>query len=182
MITPVDLETVVFRRGLRGYSTKEVQEFMTRITHDYEHIYCENIDLKEKMEELNSKLAQYKTIEETLRNTMILAQETAKEVKISAQQQAELILREAQQQGDQIKAKVKEEIQENLQTLASLKNRVEFFKCQFKSFLVGLTDIVDKQLDLQLVWDYIQKQPAPAKENPLQTGESFPDGPVSVEV
>ena len=50
MLTPVDLETMVFRRGLRGYRTREVQEFMKRITVDYERLYKENFDLKEKVE------------------------------------------------------------------------------------------------------------------------------------
>ncbi|HOP74780.1 MAG TPA: DivIVA domain-containing protein, partial [Bacillota bacterium] len=50
MLTPVDLETTVFRRSFRGYNVQEVQEFMSKITHDYEHLYRENIDLKEKLD------------------------------------------------------------------------------------------------------------------------------------
>ena len=52
MLTPVDLETMVFRRGLRGCRTREVQEFMRRITIDYEKLYKEDFDLKEKIEAL----------------------------------------------------------------------------------------------------------------------------------
>src|SRR5690606_29702488 len=50
MFTPVDLETMVFRRGFRGYKTREVQEFMRKLIVDYEKLYKENIDLREELE------------------------------------------------------------------------------------------------------------------------------------
>ncbi|MCL6588529.1 MAG: DivIVA domain-containing protein [Firmicutes bacterium] len=158
MLTPVDLETTVFRRSFRGYSAREVQDFMEQLTRDYEHLYRENIELKEKVEELTAKVNQYKNIEETLRNTMILAQETAEEVKSAAHVQAEMIIREAKLQEEQVKVKIKEEIQGELRTLALLKNQTEYFKCQFKSFLTGLLELADKQLDLEIDWNWSPKE------------------------
>ncbi|HYH03178.1 MAG TPA: DivIVA domain-containing protein [Bacillota bacterium] len=164
MITPVDLETTVFRRGFRGYSTSEVQEFMVRITHDYEHLYRENIELKEKIEALQNQLSQYQVMEETLRNAMILAQESADEVKNLAQSKADLIIREAEQRGEHIKARLKEEIQLEIQKLTELKQQVEFFKCQFKSFLTSLMEIAEHKLDLHIPWDKILASTQPVVE------------------
>lgn len=176
-MTPVDLETTVFRRGWRGYNTKEVQEFMNRMTHDYEYLYRENINLKEKIEELNIKLSQYQLMEENLRNAVILAQKTAEEVKNSAQNQATTILREAGQQSEEIKRRVKSEIQTELQNLAILKNQLEFFRCQFKSFILTLTEVADKQLDLEVVWDkIIQKLPGIHKYQESTKGAAVTDG------
>jgi cell division initiation protein len=155
MITPVDLETTVFRRGMRGYNTGEVQEFMVRITHDYEHLYRENIELKEKIEDLQSQLSQYHVMEETLRNALILAQESATEVKNVAQSKADLMIREAEQRGEHIKARLKEEIQAEVGKLTELRQQVELFKCQFKSFLTGLMEIAEQKLDLHIPWDKI---------------------------
>lgn len=153
MLTPVDLETTVFRRGFRGYKTQEVQEFMTRLTHDYERLYRDNIDLKEKIEALEAKLNQYQMMEETLRNAMVLAQETAEEVKNSARQQATLVIREAETEAERIRTGIREEIRDELRRLALLKNQTEFFRCQFKSFLNGLAEMADKQLNLQMEWE-----------------------------
>jgi cell division initiation protein len=164
MLTPVDLETTVFRRSFRGYSASEVQDFMEQLTKDYEHLYNENIDLKEKIEELTAKVEQYKTIEETLRNTMVLAQETAEEVKSAAHDQADMIIREAKMQEEQVKAKIREEIQGELRTLALLKTQTEYFKCQFKSFLTGLLELADKQLDLEIDWTSSPKESSSPKE------------------
>lgn len=150
MITPVDLETMVFRRGFRGYNVHEVQEFMVKMTNDYEHLYRENMELKEKLDDLALKINQYQAMEETLRNAMVLAQGTAEEVKTAARQQADLILRDAEQKGELVKGKIKEEIQGEIQKLAALKNQVEFFKSQFKSFLKGLLDIAENQLELKI--------------------------------
>ncbi|HBG16570.1 MAG TPA: septum formation initiator, partial [Firmicutes bacterium] len=96
MFTPVDLETMVFRRGLRGYRTKEVQEFMRRLTRDYEKLYKDNMELREELEEKKELIKTYQQMEETLKNTLYLAQGTADEIKSAGEKQAEVILREAQ--------------------------------------------------------------------------------------
>ncbi|HEX3045450.1 MAG TPA: DivIVA domain-containing protein [Bacillota bacterium] len=153
MLTPVDLETTVFKRGFRGYNAREVQEFMENFSHDYEQLYRENLDLKEKLEESEKKIHQYQLIEDSLRNAMVLAEETAEEAKAAARQKAEQIVREAELNAEAIKMKAREDIQNELRTLALLKNQVEYFKCQFKSFLSGLLDMAEKQLDLNVVWD-----------------------------
>jgi cell division initiation protein len=155
MITPVDLETTVFRRGIRGYNVGEVQEFMLRITHDYEHLYRENIELKEQVETLQSQLSQYQVMEETLRNALILAQESADDIKNVAQGKADLVVREAEQRGEHIKARLKEEIQIEVAKLTELRQQVELFKCQFKSFLTGLMEIAEHKLDMHIPWDKI---------------------------
>jgi cell division initiation protein len=164
MITPVDLETTVFRRGFRGYNIGEVQEFMLQITHDYEHLYRENIELKEQIETLQNQLGQYRVMEETLRNAMILAQKSAEEVKNVAQTKADLIIKEAEQRGELIKIRLKEEIQVEVGKLTELRQHVDLFKCQFKSFLTGLMEIAEHKLDLHIPWDKIFTLPKATEE------------------
>lgn len=158
MLTPVDLENIFFRRGVRGYRVDEVQEFMNRITQDYEHIYRENINLKEQIENLTSKLNQYLLVEETLRNTMLLAQETAEEVKTAAQKEADLILHDAELHAEAIKQNIKVDTENELKNLALLKNQAEYFRCQFKTFLNGLLEMADKQLNLNVLWEQVEKK------------------------
>lgn len=168
MITPVDLETVVFTKSLHGYNVREIQDFLAQLTPDFEHLYRENIELKEKLEDLKAKLNQYQLIEETLRNTMVMAQETAEEAKNSARQQANLIIKEAQQQEEKIRLKVTEDIQAELRNLALLKNQGEYFKCQFKSFLTGLLDLAEKQFDMHVVWEASQAVATSAPESTIK--------------
>lgn len=158
MLTPVDLETTVFRRGFRGYRVHEVQEFMARLTKDYERLYRENIELKEKLEAYEAKLANYRETEQTLQNALLLAEKTAEEIKQASQKQAELLLREAEHRAEQIRARVKEEIRAELEYLAHLKRQADFFRLQFKNFLAGLAELTDKHLDLQVAWEEIFKR------------------------
>lgn len=153
MFTPVDLETVVFRRGVRGYRTREVQEFMRKVTIDYEKLYKENIELKEELEELKEIVKTYQQMEDTLKNTLYLAQGTADDIKSAGEKQAEVILREAQNLSEQMKLKVREEIQSELQQLANLKQQVDLFRIQFKRFLQTLIEMSDQYLDIDEVWE-----------------------------
>ncbi|HBT16862.1 MAG TPA: hypothetical protein DEB05_07915 [Firmicutes bacterium] len=153
MFTPVDLETMVFRRGLRGYRTKEVQEFMRRLTRDYEKLYKDNMELREELEEKKELIKTYQQMEETLKNTLYLAQGTADEIKSAGEKQAEVILREAQNRSEQMKLKVREEIQAELQQLANLKQQVDLFRIQFTRFLKALIEMADQQLDIDGIWE-----------------------------
>ena len=157
MFTPIDLETMVFRRGLRGYRTKEVQEFMRKLTVDYERLYKENIELREQLEEKMEVIKTYQQMEETLRNTLCQAQGTAEEIKAAAEKQAEIILTEAQNRSEQMKLKVREEIQAELQQLANLKQQVDLFRIQFTGFLKSLIEMAEQQLDLDGIWEHMQE-------------------------
>jgi cell division initiation protein len=55
-ITAMDITNEEFKKGIRGYSVEEVDEFLDNIAEDYETLYKENSSLKEKMinmEDLN---------------------------------------------------------------------------------------------------------------------------------
>ena len=96
MLTPLDIHNKEFKRGFRGYNEEEVDEFLDRVIKDYEQLYRENIDLKENIERLNTKVDHFKHLENTLHNTLVVAQETAEGVRAAAKKEAELIVKEAQ--------------------------------------------------------------------------------------
>ena len=82
MITPLDIENKRFAKQMvNGYSVEEVDDFLDELTIDYSKNYKEVTELRAKVDELNSSLEQYKNIESTLQNTLVMAQTTAEEVK-----------------------------------------------------------------------------------------------------
>ena len=96
MITPLDIENKKFsKQVMNGYSVEEVDDFLDDLTVDYTKNYKEITELKNKVTELTKSLEHYKTIEETLQNTLIMAQTTAEDVKKVAKQQADQIINEA---------------------------------------------------------------------------------------
>ena len=102
MLTPMDIHNKEFKRGFRGYSEEDVDAFMDDLAGDYEKVYREYCELKEKCEKLQDKLAQYEKMEATMNSTLMLAQQTAENVKVSARKEADLILQEAEKKKKKI--------------------------------------------------------------------------------
>lgn len=96
MITPLDIENKKFsKQMMNGYNVEEVDDFLDDLTDDYSKNYKEITELRTKVEELNKSLEQYKTIEATLQNTLVMAQKTSEDIKNVAKQQADQIINEA---------------------------------------------------------------------------------------
>ena len=52
MLTPMDIHNKEFKRGFRGYSEEDVDAFMNNIAGDYEKVYREYCELKERCDSL----------------------------------------------------------------------------------------------------------------------------------
>ena len=96
MITPLDIENKKFSKQImNGYSVDEVDDFLDELTVDYTKNYKEVMKLKKEISEINASLEHYKSIEETLQNTLLMAQTTAEDVKNVAKQKADQIIKDA---------------------------------------------------------------------------------------
>ena len=84
MLTPMDIHNKEFKKGFRGYAEEDVDTFMESLATDYEKVYREYCELKERCESLQDKLAQYEKMEATMNSTLMLAQQTAENVKVAA--------------------------------------------------------------------------------------------------
>lgn len=146
MLTPLDIETTVFRRSMRGYDRLEVQEFVTRVAADYEFLYKENMDLKEQLQAMDEKIAQYIRLEDSMRNALMLAQQTAEEVKASAQKQSELMVREGEIKVEQIRSRMRDEINTELRRLSELRQRGEQARAQLRAVLTSHLELLERQL------------------------------------
>ena len=102
MLTPLDIENKKFRKRLLGYNELEVEEFLTKVVEDYEKLYKENIELKDKVSVLNEGIQHYKSIEETLQNTLLIAQTTGEDIKNNAYEKSGNIINEAQINADKM--------------------------------------------------------------------------------
>ena len=72
-------------RSLKGYNVSEVDDFLDELTVEYEKLYKENAELKEKIETNQKDLEHYRSVEHTLQNTLVMAQTTAEDIKKMAQ-------------------------------------------------------------------------------------------------
>lgn len=144
MLTPLDIESKEFNASLGGYSKSDVKQFMKEILFSYERLYKDNIEMKDKINMLNEGIQYYKTIEETLQNTLILAEKTSEDVKASARIKAETIEKEAEITAAKLIQEAKEEIYRINQMRESMVIAYDANKIQIKQFLMSQLEMITK--------------------------------------
>ena len=94
MLNPEDLKKKTFTKGFRGYEVEEVDKFLAKLIKEYEYLYLDNLEQKETIERVSSKLEYYQQMEATMQSTLAVAQETADEVKNASEKKAALLEKE----------------------------------------------------------------------------------------
>ena len=150
MITPLDIENKRFSKQMvNGYNVDEVDEFLDEITADYEKIYKENKELKENAEVLNNDVGQYKNIESTLQNTLVIAQKTADEIQNVAKQQAEQIIKEAEYQAKTKIDELNTQIMIKEKEIEDLKKQFNVYKAKMESLLISQLELIKDMEETQ---------------------------------
>ena len=143
MITPLDIDNKRFSKQMvNGYSVEEVDDFLDELTADYSKNYKEVNELRAKVEELNNSLVQYKTIESTLQNTLVMAQSTAEEVKNVAKQKADQIVDEAKVNAQKKVDELNNEIIMKQKELEDVKKQFDIYKAKMESLLISQLELL----------------------------------------
>ena len=135
MITPQDIQTKEFSHGVRGYKEDEVDIFLDELTTDYDALINENIQLKAQVEELSSKIQEYKDQEGAVVKTLEAAKSLMSDISASAEKRADILIKNAEIDA----AAIVREAQDKLKSLkaeeAQITERVSAYKSRFKSML-----------------------------------------------
>lgn len=94
-ITPIDIQHKSFKKALQGYDRSEVDQFLDEIIETLEDDAQQVVALQAEIADLKERISHFKAMEESLQNTLVLAQRTADEVKASAHKEADLIKEQA---------------------------------------------------------------------------------------
>ena len=135
MLTPVEIENKEFKKGIRGFREDEVDEFLDIVKEDFETLYRENIDLKEKIKMYQDQINKYENIEETLKATLITAQSAAEDTCSAANKKAKIIVEEAELRSRQIIEQANNRVIEIRKEYDSLVKEFKIFRNKFKSLL-----------------------------------------------
>ncbi|MCX7951765.1 MAG: DivIVA domain-containing protein [Clostridiales bacterium] len=149
-ITPNEIINKEFKKVFRGYDIDEVDEFLEELSEDYEKVYKENLNLKEKIEALNEKISHYANLESTLQNTLLLAQSAADQAKENSKKEAEIIIKNAQETANDLIKKAEQRVLEINKEYEILKNEYNMFKGRFRALLESELENIDK--------DYVRKE------------------------
>ena len=143
MITPLDIENKRFsKQMMNGYNVDEVDDFLDELTLDYEKLYKENNELKSNAEELNNNVGQYKSLENTLQNTLVMAQKTADEIQSVAKQQAEQIIRDAEFSAKSSVEELNVQYVSKQREIDELKKQFDVYKAKMESLLIAQLELL----------------------------------------
>lgn len=143
MITPLDIENKKFSKQLmNGYSVEEVDDFLDEVTADYEKCYKQSMESQKAIEDLMEKIEQYKKMENTLQNTLLMAQNTAEEVKQVAKKQAEQIIAEAESKAKNASTDVDKNMILKQKELEDIQKQFEVYKVKMESLLISQLELL----------------------------------------
>lgn len=164
-ITPIDITNKEFKRTMRGYSSEEVDEFLDDIVEDFEALYRENSNLKEKIENFHDKMNHYTEIEKTLQSTLILAQSTADSTKLQAEREAQNILNAAHDKAKLI-------VREANESVEDLKRDYEKFRMEFMNYRKRVSQFMENQMES---FSSMSKDLEPVKKAPILKVAPIPE-------
>lgn len=143
--TPNDLDNMKFKKSLRGYDEDQVNGVLDNVIQDYELYIKENIELKDRISVLNEGIQHYKNIEESLQNTLIVAQQTGEEIKKNSYDKAENIVKEAEIRAQKIINDANQEVIRIRFEYEEMKKRLHLFKTKSETLILSQLEL-SKQL------------------------------------
>jgi cell division initiation protein len=133
LITSNEIRSKRFNKSFRGFNQEEAKQFLVTIADDYEQMYSDNANLRDRIKLLEEDLKKYHRIEDTMNNCLILAQQTAETVKEQANNEAALLMKE-----------YKHKISEMLMIYQEIIKRLNLFNSELKSNITGHLEMIEK--------------------------------------
>ena len=140
-VTPLDIQQQTFRRGIRGYDLREVEEFLNLLRGEFEGQILENQKLKEELNRLKSLVNEYRSKEDILKSAIITAQKITEDVRANALKEARIVLSEAELKAEDI-------IREAQVRLGEILNEIKELKRQKLQFETNLRSEIETHLKL----------------------------------
>ncbi|WP_125152226.1 DivIVA domain-containing protein [Clostridium rectalis] len=143
-ITAMDITSKEFKKGFRGYDMDEVDEFLDKIAEDYEALYKENSFLKEKLNNMEENVKHYSRMEETIQNTLLLAQNAAEQAKKAAQKESDFIIKNANETAQKLLDKAHSDVIKINDDYQNTKQEFVMFRTKFKNFMQSQIEMFEK--------------------------------------
>jgi cell division initiation protein len=145
-ITVVDIQHKTFKKALQGYDRAEVDQFLDDLIESLEDEAHARAALEAEIADLRERISHFKSMEESLQNTLILAQRTADEVKASAHKEADLIKQQARVEADREVAALADRTTDARREHQRALEQTEQAKSELRSLLMTHLALLDRGL------------------------------------
>ena len=162
-ISAVDIQHKTFRKALQGYDRAEVDRFLEELMESLEEEAQVRSHLELEVVELRERIQHFRTMEESLQNTLLLAQRTADELKAAAHHKAEFILEEARSAANREASLLDGRLNDTRRELQQALHLAEKAKSDLRGVLTMYMQMLDKPLGMLAPAVTSQEVPAMAK-------------------
>lgn len=158
MLTPTDIENKVFKKTkFNGYDINDVEDYLEKIIVDYEKLFKENLEMKDRMDNLQESVAYYKSLEVGIDQTVGNAQVEAENIKEEALNLADKIKKDAMREVAEYKKaeeekhqltldEVKKQIMAKEVELEELKKQMQIYKVKTVAMLEAQIKILNEDV------------------------------------
>lgn len=142
MLTPLDIDNKTFKKTkLGGYDINDVEDFLITVMDDYEKLYKENAELKDKINTMGKSVSYYKSVEEGITKTIESAQEQADNIK-------DMAIKEAMNIKEKAELDAKMELEEIKNKIKQAENLYEEKKRQMQIYTIRVKAMLEAQLQI----------------------------------
>jgi cell division initiation protein len=146
--TPAMIEKHHFRRTLfRGYDQGQVNDFLAKVADDIRECIARIDQLKNQLSLAEGKVRHYRSIEESLQHTLLLAQNAGETIKANACDKAANIIKEAELQAQKIISEANQEVQNFRHVAEELKRNLLSFRSKTESLIRAQLELVSRKDD-----------------------------------
>jgi cell division initiation protein len=140
-ITPLDITQKQFRRTLRGFDREEVEAFLGLVAVEFEALVKDNLAVREDNQRKAEDIAEYRSRERALQETLVTAQKASEEIREAARKEAEITIADAELQAEKI-------VQGAHSRFLRIVDDINELKRQRVQFEAGIRSLVESHLKL----------------------------------
>ena len=143
LLKVVDVESVVFSRGLRGYDPDEVDEFLDHVADTIQHYAELRAADQMKIRELANSIRENDELKASLQNALDMAKRTSEDFLASSHKESEAVLAQAKARAEAILADAVSQKAQLLSEIDELKRAREHFVADAKAAVLRYNMLLD---------------------------------------
>ena len=148
--SPEEIKLKQFNVVHKGLNENEVRSYLEELSNELETLRREKKMLEQLIADKDENINRFKSVENTISESILVAQRAGDEIKAAAGMQADVIIKDAKSQADVI-------VNDAMQKAREIAYQTEDMKRQSKIFRSRFQLLVQAQLDLlqNEDWDYL---------------------------
>ena len=161
-LTPHDVRGQEFRRAVRGFDRREVEDFKDRLADEIERLMRQRAQMEERLGNFQEQLRAFRDRERAMNEALLAAQQLRVDVEEQATREAEAIVREA-------KAEAVRMVEEATRMEQLIHGRLAEAQRQFASYVTNLRGLLERQMgEVEGLEAHVSVTPLPQVEVPLK--------------